>query len=145
MWRVANGLDNAVRPCKRWFLPKFSFSRVSEIKFYQNSSRDKFFELLLNSSWLAKNSRKKSSVISDQKWPFLTTSFSSRVSNFFRTFCFREFWKLAFTEIFESNKKMTLNSSRLDLQKLIPTQKPTRKPTWNFEFKFRMQGPTTLV
>ncbi len=50
-------------------------------------------------------------------------------------------WKTSrnepFNEIFESNEKMTFNSSRLDSRKLVPT----RKPTWNFEFKFGMQDP----
>jgi len=34
--------------------------------------------------------------------------------------------KLPFTEISESNKKITFNLSRLDSRKLVPTQKPTQ-------------------
>jgi hypothetical protein len=99
-----------LRPCVRRFFPNFSFSRVSEIAVFQFRKyfgNVRAFQTCLDSQklFLAKirvgTSRNKSERVGTSR-------------------------NEPYTEITENNEKMTFNSSRLDLRKLVPTQNSTR-------------------
>ncbi len=53
----------------------------------------------------------------------------------------QKFWKLGITELSENYEKMTFNSKFENHEKLVPTQKPTRK----FGKKFGMLGLTLVL